>query len=61
MYKLLRNIQLKRIGDLKAGTEEVNPADGGNGPLMTQPIGRRTEHGELESSPKRNSIGPTAG
>ena len=39
--------------------EEVELTDGGNGPLMTQPIGRRTEHGEFLSSPKMKSLGLT--
>ena len=39
--------------------EEVEPMDGGNGPVMTQPIGRRTDHGELLSSLKMNSRGLT--
>ena len=39
---------------------EVELTDGGNGPLMTQPIDRRTEHGEFLSSPKMNSMGLTA-
>ena len=40
--------------------EEVELSDGGNGPLMTQPIGRRMEHGEFLLSPKMNSMGLTA-
>ena len=39
--------------------EEVEPTDGANGPLTTQPIGRRMEHGELLSTPKMKSMGLT--
>ena len=30
--------------------DEFDLKDGGNGPLKNQPIGRRTAHGEIESS-----------
>ena len=37
--------------------DEFDLKDGGNGPLKTQPIGRRTAHGDIESFPRRYSTG----
>ena len=37
--------------------DEFDLKNGVNGPLKTQPIGRRTAHGEIESYPRRYSTG----